>query len=110
VNKEEVAKVKVLLAKDPSLVNAQDSSGATAMHKAAFVGNAAIVKVLIDSGADVNIKDQFGETPLKQAEFFGRDEVAAMIRKAAAKGSPGKATPGNTAIKGKTILPTPAKP
>jgi len=39
----------------------------TAIHLACAEGNAAIVRLLLDNGADVNLGDRWGSTPLMQA-------------------------------------------
>jgi ankyrin repeat protein len=57
-------------------VNTTDSIGATALHHAAIHGRAAIARVLLEAGADVNIRDpEHSATPLGWA-FFGADFVA----------------------------------
>ena len=56
-------------------VNSPDSSGQTALHKAAFLGYAAAVRVLLDHGAELGGCDILGRTPI---------EVARQARKPAA--------------------------
>jgi ankyrin repeat protein len=54
-------------------VNAVDNNGDTAMHGAAYGNFPAIVQLLVDRGADINIwkqKDTAGRTPLFIAEGF----------------------------------------
>lgn len=48
-------------------VNARNEEGQTAMHMAAFIGADAIVQYLADQGAEVNVKDRYGETPWSMA-------------------------------------------
>jgi len=48
--KGNVAQVKVLLKKDPRLVNARDAPGATPLHWAAFGGERAVAGLLISKG------------------------------------------------------------
>jgi hypothetical protein len=73
--------VRRLLAEDPSLLNARDAgSGATPLHWAAWSGHAAIVSLLISSGADTSAKNRKGETPLNVAERAGRAEVIRLLR------------------------------
>lgn len=45
-------------------LDAQDNSGATALHYACLYGNVKIVEMLIERGADSTIKDNLGLTPL----------------------------------------------
>lgn len=47
-----------------------------------------LVKFLIDQGADVNLKDENGMTPLQLAEKYGTDlpqEIKEMLKRAGAK-------------------------
>jgi ankyrin repeat protein len=48
-------------------VNAVNKSGQTAMHIAAFTGSEPVVQFLAEHGADVNIRDNSGETPWTKA-------------------------------------------
>jgi hypothetical protein len=56
--------LKVLLSHDPNLAFARDSEMYTPLHNAAFAGAVDGVKLLIDSGADVNAVTRDGSTPL----------------------------------------------
>lgn len=47
-------------------------------------GNAEIVKIFIDAGADVNAPDKFGETPLRQAIRRGAKWTAKILISAGA--------------------------
>jgi ankyrin repeat protein len=47
----------------------------TALKKAAWAGNTEIARLLIEKGADVNSKDEFGWTPLMFAAISERDPV-----------------------------------
>jgi uncharacterized protein len=49
-------------------VNATDDFGETALHFAAYRGVDSIVQFLVDKGAKMDVKDQFGMTPLSIAE------------------------------------------
>ena len=48
-------------------LNAKNEEGQTAMHMAAFTGADPVVKYLADNGADVNVVDNYGETPWSMA-------------------------------------------
>ncbi|MCH8268072.1 MAG: ankyrin repeat domain-containing protein [Acidobacteria bacterium] len=48
-------------------LHAINEDGQTAMHAAAFVGADSIVQFLADNGAEVDLKDKFGETPWSMA-------------------------------------------
>ncbi|WP_375411750.1 ankyrin repeat domain-containing protein [uncultured Bradyrhizobium sp.] len=53
----------------------------TALHMAIESGAIEIVRLLLDAGADPNIRDGMHHaTALGWAEFFGRDEMAELIR------------------------------
>jgi hypothetical protein len=52
------------------------SGGVTALHYAAGAGDAAIVQLLLEHGADPTIRDtEFDHPPLEWARFFGQDHV-----------------------------------
>ena len=64
-------------------VNAVDSNGDTAMHGAAYGNFPAIVQLLTDRGADINIwkrQDAAGRTPLFIAEATRRDDRSLRSR------------------------------
>ena len=66
-------------------VNAKGYNGATPLHAAAGVGNAEVIPVLVQAGADVNAKvNNTGSTPLYFAAQFGRVEVIPALVKAGA--------------------------
>ena len=61
-------------------INAGDSEfGVTALSWAAFLGDTKIVKFLIESGAELDVKNQDGGTPLHSAAFLGRTEIAELL-------------------------------
>ncbi len=57
----------------------------TSLHHAAEQGNKALVKVLLDNGADTNIKDDLGKTPLKIAEEKDHKEIVDLLRERGAE-------------------------
>jgi len=58
----------------PEVINQKDSTGATALHYAAFSGHRPIVQELVRHGADVNAKDgKFGATPAGWAIEYLRE-------------------------------------
>lgn len=59
-----VSELKELLDKKPSYINKPSSSGETALHKAAAKGSLDCVKLLVQKGANVNLVDKQGRTPL----------------------------------------------
>ena len=76
-----VADLRRQLDADPSRIKARNSFGWTALHIAAFAGNAANVKLLIDRGADVNSRAEtkFRNTPLQTALLTGEYDAAKVL-------------------------------
>jgi ankyrin repeat protein len=60
-------------------VNAQDNSGVTPLHTAAYWGYKEIVGLLIAEGADVNAKDQISNRPLHGAVYEGHKEIVELL-------------------------------
>jgi len=54
------------------------------IHTAAFLGNTKALKQHIDVGSDLNVKDQFGSTPLIIATTFGKTDIAKTLIKVGA--------------------------
>src|SRR5579862_7764344 len=53
--------------------------GSTAAHFAASIGSVPIMAALISAGADVNARDNYGDTPLMHAAAHGRDDVVRLL-------------------------------
>jgi ankyrin repeat protein len=64
-----------------------DDLGRTALMRAAWVGHARIVDVLLDHGADID-RGWPHETALTVAEEYGHQEVAKLLRSRGAKPLP----------------------
>lgn len=73
-------------------VNAKNEVGQTAIHMAAFTGADPVVQYLADHGAEINVKDHYGETPWSMASgispvlryrgLYGKhDSTAALLVK-----------------------------
>jgi ankyrin repeat protein len=58
--KGDLKKVQALLQSDPKLVSDKDKMGDTALHVAALHGQLAVAQALIDAGADVNARNNYG--------------------------------------------------
>lgn len=74
-------------------VNAMDDHGLTALHRAVWVGHQGMVRVLIESGADINAKRVVGEVgnawaPLHLAAVNDRVECARLLLEAGADPDP----------------------
>ena len=66
--------VTELLGSDPGLLERRDDAGATPLHYAALNGQQALVRLLVDNGADVNCRDaEFGATPAGWAIEYLRE-------------------------------------
>lgn len=81
--------VKELVDRTDIDVNYRNDLGWTALLEAIVLGNGSenhkqIVQLLIDHGADVNMADREGVTPLEHAEKRGFKEMADMLRVAGA--------------------------
>jgi ankyrin repeat protein len=61
------ATVEALLKSDPELLQAKDPAGSTLLHHAAGFGTLETLQWLVDSGADVTVKNRLGSTPLHWA-------------------------------------------
>jgi ankyrin repeat protein len=71
---------EVLLTKTSLPINFQVPPGNTGLFFAALWGNLAVVQYLLDSGADVTLKNASGETALTLALKNGQRQVAVLLR------------------------------
>lgn len=55
------------------------------LHMACLNGHATIVKLLIARGANVNLKDTYGSTPMEHADNGGHDDIVALLREHGAR-------------------------
>ena len=58
--------VRILVEKDPDLLNLQDNEGQTGLHYAASCGHCDIVQYLLSQGADQSICDNDGLAPCNE--------------------------------------------
>ncbi|XP_031215986.1 ankyrin repeat domain-containing protein 31 isoform X3 [Mastomys coucha] len=65
-------------------ISTRNAKGESPLHVASRGGNLSLVKVLIEAGADVNLKDNAGWTPLHKASSGGFDDVIIELLKAGA--------------------------
>jgi hypothetical protein len=86
VRKGDAARVKALLEQGAN-VNAKSPYGATGLFFAADRGNMEIMKILLDHGADVKVKDTFyGATAVTWAVNKGNADMVTLLLQ---KGAPG---------------------
>ncbi len=70
----DLEQVRGILASDERLVGLRDDSGAGAIHYAAMNGHRAIVRLLVEQGADINcVGGRFGATPTGWAIEYLRE-------------------------------------
>src|SRR5262249_44594816 len=62
-------------------INTTDENGQTPLHLALRNDNFAIVKFLLDNGADINILDKNGKSPFDIAVHYSSDEVIGLLEK-----------------------------
>jgi len=60
----EIEKVKELISKDHSLINAKNDKGQTPLHIASYYGYKDVMQYLLTNSADVDVKDKDGRTSL----------------------------------------------
>ncbi|MFB2117834.1 ankyrin repeat domain-containing protein [Parapedobacter sp. 2B3] len=66
-------------------INAKDPfGGSSPLISAAVFGKAAMAKILIDAGADLNFQNNDGSTALISAAFFGRRDIVQLLLDAGA--------------------------
>jgi ankyrin repeat protein len=65
-------------------VNTQDNDGRTALIRAAARGRSELVRILLNKGARVELKDKLGRDALIWAEINDHSDVVNLLRKAGA--------------------------
>ena len=71
--------VRLLLARGSPVDGRGSPAGHTPLHEAAFNGDLALVRLLIDSGADRSLRTPEGDTPLDIATKHKRAEVVRLL-------------------------------
>lgn len=79
----DLEQVKQIVKRNPETVKSFSAEGFPALGLASYLGQAGVVKFLLDNGADVNAvaKNSTGFTPLTGAVSTGRKEVAELLVK-----------------------------
>lgn len=76
----DLAAVKKELESGAVMVNDTDMSKRSALHVACSAGHKKVVEYLLSKGADLSLKDKFGNTPLNDAVRERKDVAARVIR------------------------------
>jgi len=71
--------VRLLITRGSAVDGRGSPAGHTPLHEAAFNGDPALVRLLLDSGADRALRTADGETALDIAVKHGRQEVARLL-------------------------------
>jgi hypothetical protein len=72
--------VKRLLSIRNINVNVKDDEyGRTPLHFAAMIGHVEIARLLLQNGAEVNVKSKYGTTPLHSAAFQGHVDILHLL-------------------------------
>ncbi len=85
ISEGDVDRVKEIIKRAPFLIHIRDGAGRTPLSVAAWCGHTGIAKLLLDSGAEVNARDQYGWTPLREAEVSDRRPVIDLLRQCGAR-------------------------
>jgi ankyrin repeat protein len=67
--------VKLLLSNEKTEINKRTKDGKTALHYAVEAGRLDVVKLLIENGAKIDIKDKKGYNPLRIAKKLDNMEI-----------------------------------
>jgi len=76
----DISGIALLLKEQPDIdLNARDEFGYTALHLASDRGNLAVVKLLLEKGADPTLKDADDLSASELARIAGHDEIIAIL-------------------------------
>jgi len=64
---------------DSAITKTEVETPSVNIHTASFFGNSKALKQHIDAGSDLNVKDQYGSTPLIIATTFGKTDIAKTL-------------------------------
>ncbi len=82
---ENIELVRLLLKNRKINVNKAGFCGITPLHRAVESDDIVLVKLLLDYGANVKVKDDFGETPLSMAKENENKEIIQLLQAVGAK-------------------------
>jgi ankyrin repeat protein len=75
----DMARLQLLLKADPQLANLKSQRNWTPLGTAATSGRLEAVKLLLETGAEVNAADNYGNTALSAAAFHGQTEIVRLL-------------------------------
>ncbi|OXB79347.1 UNVERIFIED_CONTAM: hypothetical protein H355_008152, partial [Colinus virginianus] len=78
----DAARLKALLSRSPSIVNATAGNGWTALMYAARNGHFDVVRILLEGGCDRSIVNKSRQTALDIAKFWGYKHIADLLANA----------------------------
>lgn len=79
IQRDNLHAIEVLLEKDSDLHRCEAAQGSSPLLLAVNIGNPAVVKILLESGADPEIKGVFGQTPIIRAVIEGHIDIVALL-------------------------------
>ena len=101
----DAARVRELLA--AGVPPDSESQGTFAIHRAAVAGSVAVLQVLVEAGAHLEALNQYGQTALTQAAFYGNAEAVVFLLSAGANpnahAEPNHQTPLRAILSGWTM-------
>jgi ankyrin repeat protein len=83
----DAARLRALLAEDPRLAHAAGPHGKTPLHLAAEHDRREVAGILLDAGAPIDRRTDWGMTPLEWAACLGKRDVGAALLARGARGS-----------------------
>jgi ankyrin repeat protein len=85
IERADVAKTRLLLAQNPTVINQLSSDGIRPLHRAIYFGHEEIVKLLISKGAPLEATTQDGWSALHYGAKRGKLEIVRLLMDAGAK-------------------------
>lgn len=82
VKLNKISEISRLVALGVDVNSRIDKNGKTALHYAAYKGQAVAVKALVEAGADLDVTDENGMTALHRAIIHGHTDVVHILLKA----------------------------
>ncbi len=79
VSYNDIEGVRFFTKNNPEIVNKRNLGGASALHIACREKNYEIAKILIENGADINIVDNEGWTPLMRVASMGDEKITELL-------------------------------